>query len=153
MGAIVILLTVGFVPTANFDWSDVHEVPQGARPADYAVCFFNVKQESAEAARASAIFSILLVTLAYAIRVVLAHEYLSRMTARHLRNLVSTKLRSGLSILRGPAPEVDSWRRRILYHPCLALFLFGRISVDILVSMFVEVRNSFPLGVMLIDII
>lgn len=139
MAVLVILLSIAFIPTGNFDW---YEDQQGPKPQNYVLCHFGIEDIYADSTRTSAAVSIVLVVLGYCIRVVLLHEYLSRTLARQFRVCASQCFRSNLSKIRAKwdlENDPDAWSRHWLYRPLLALFLTIRIALDVLTSMCLEV--------------
>jgi ABC-type uncharacterized transport system fused permease/ATPase subunit len=153
MGCIVIMLTVALVPTGNYAWLDDPDTfnrptngyrePNGPELFSYAICHFAYdKTIDANSTRLNVGFSIALIIIAYLIRVILLHEYLSRTLLLKWRRQASVYTRSKLTALWTKweiQTKPNTARRRLLYHPLLACFLTVQILLDLVASMFLEV--------------
>jgi hypothetical protein len=147
MGLIVMMLTVAFVPTGNYAWFEYRGL-NDPRPSfsSQAICYFAYDPTiSADITRLLVGFSVALVTIGYIVRVVLLHEYFSRILLSHWRKQGSNWSRVILNSWWEKwqvQTKPDSLRRRVIYHPLLAAFLTTRIAADMTSSMFLEVLVS-----------
>jgi hypothetical protein len=146
MGVMIVMLVTAIVPTGNFafpyDFED--EATSGrATPSSYAVCSYGVSMPASYGSFSTMVISIILLVIGFASRIIKLHKRLSESGVWSLRKFSKE---TGLKFLS----YVYSWsnvqqvpeglQRRLLYRPCLTIFLFIRLLLDILSSMMFEVR-------------
>ena len=143
------LLVVALVPTANYDWgqgvpeqqstdeeSAYHDRPA---PADYALCYFKIREE---ADVISVAISIAFIVVGYIARVVRLYRTLSVRWVGGARKTVRRWLQGGLKVLHrgiGAANSPNRLTVLFVYRPLVAIFLLLTVLVDLWSSMFFEV--------------
>lgn len=151
MLVLVVMLVFALVPTANYQWYTTERIEPAL--ADYALCylkparrydetFLNPFLEANQSATVAAILSILLVLIGFLSRVFKLHRNLALGVDRKLRGNLSHFLRNYLRKLYNWC-DIDgsprTLKRMFLYRPLIALFLAGRLFLDLWSSMFFEV--------------
>jgi len=151
MAAVLIMLLVAMVPTGNYDW--IQTVEPTPAPRDYAYCYFHVGRRDAvdEFTYASMVTSTIILSLAFATRVVKVYKVLSVDIVKRGRDALSLWLRGRLLkyyIFLGPNENPRQLSKRqayfhrvYIYRPALAVFLLIRFISDAWVSMLVEVSR------------
>lgn len=170
MFILVVLLSLAFLPTANYRWQ--YAPPNGSgRPApqDYAICYLrpisrlnDAMDESptlvpndhsfSEHAIIAMSISVILMSVGFFSRVLKLYQSTATFLSKTVRGKVSTMIRKPLRMIDRSCDGSNFFqnlKRLLVYRPFLALFLTARILVDIWDSMFFEVcpevRYSFEL--------
>lgn len=160
MFILVVLLSLSFLPTANYRWQ--YAPPNGSgRPApqDYAICYLRpvsrlneVDDDSptlfpndhsfSEHAIIAMSISVILMSVGFFSRVVKLYQSPATFLSKTVRGKISSILRKPLRIIDRSCDGSNYFqnlKRLLFYRPLLALFLTARMLVDIWDSMFFEV--------------
>ncbi|KAJ5156839.1 hypothetical protein N7492_009642 [Penicillium capsulatum] len=155
MLVLIIMLVFALIPTVNYQWVQRSDSSSAFVPglADYAWCYLNptnhhlnpghtgTQYQYTKQAVFAVVLSILLLVLGFMARLFKLHRNASLGLNEKIRGNLSHYLRNWLRRLYNWLDIQGSSRnlkRTMLYRPLLALFLTGRISLDLASSMFFE---------------
>jgi len=143
MTALLALLVAALIPTGNDDWLPSNEPGKTGMPA---LCLFRYPPHEGLAARITMLFSVFFLCVSYTVRAIKLFEWSSKYSRLYLRTKPGDLVKSHLEKLYSgvQSTKTRKWIICIPYYVILSVFLVVRSWLDLLESMFWEVRNLIP---------